>query len=155
MTEELSIIAVILAAIDLEWTIRRTIDAAADETLSRKIVSGLSKYEEEWENVCVTLRDQNPLASLTKIVRDWDGLKTAYQIRHDVIHGRSGTTSLKYATPRVEVMLEASVNIALAGKLGGADPYKRLRRRRLYGPTKEKNTASPARAMSPPIEAVD
>jgi glutamine synthetase type III len=130
-------IAVILAAIDLEWTLRRTIDAvsggepAAD---SRKRVSGLDGYAKEWNKLCVKGRGIEPLEN---IVENWAHLLDYYQIRHDIVHGKVGSTGLKYASVRVEAMLQAAKAVAETGKTHKADPYKRLAKRRLVRPDLE------------------
>jgi len=139
LTDDNAIIAVLLAAIDLEWTLRRTIDAAASkhpliiEKLKNSNISGLKRYETEWNKVCVKLHKMKPL---NQIVSHWEELDKYYQIRHDIIHGRVGSTGLKYATKRIELILNASVSIAAEGKLANVDPYKKLARRGLFGSKK-------------------
>jgi hypothetical protein len=120
LDEDNALIAVLLAAVDLEWTIRRTIDAMTKTDVSDKLISGLENYKKEWQMICV---QQGGMQTLDVIVDDWRLLKEYYQIRHDIIHGRTGSTTLDYASPRVEAMLEAAKSIAIAGKAAGADPY--------------------------------
>lgn len=133
-----AVIALILAAIDLEWTIRRVIDAMRttdSDPVSDKRVSGLDAYAKAWSK---TIRGETA-RSLGDIVDDWDGLKSDYQIRNDIVHGRKGTVGAQFAAKRVETILRASKAIANYGKNHGADPFLRLKQRRvLTGPTKRK-----------------
>ena len=136
LNDETAVIAVLLSAIDLEWTIRRTIDSALGNSLDeigKKNVSGLEGYEKAWNKFCVKGFGFEPLDTL---VGNWSELKKFYQIRHDIVHGRVGSTGVKYATRRVEAILQASKTIAEAGRTKKADPYRRLRKRRLVGQTK-------------------
>jgi hypothetical protein len=132
LDNERAVIAVILAAIDLEWTIRRTIDAATaklNPPPAPKTISGLDSYAREWKKHC------KGFAPLEALIPNWADFQRIYQIRHDIVHGRAGTTGLKYARTRVEAMLEASTLVAKEGSDRGACPFKRLKRRRLAGAT--------------------
>lgn len=135
LTPEDGAIAIILAAIDLEWTIRRAIDAgtddAATDTTDGKRVSGLTAYKKAWSK---TFKG-TAVPALNDIITDWDALEEAYQLRHDLVHGRVGTGSGSYLKARVECLLAASVAVAKHGAEHGFDPYRRLRKRRLTGPT--------------------
>lgn len=138
LNDENAVIAIILAAIDLEWTIRRVIDAKRkrnDELLSDRHVSGLPAYAKAWSK---TIGDDST-HSLIGIVDDWVKLKKEYQLRHEIVHGRISSIGAEFATERVELILAASKAIAAYGVENDADPYRRLKQRRvLSGPTKRK-----------------
>jgi hypothetical protein len=137
VSEDQSVIAVILAAIDLEWTIRRVIDgmlASRDQGFVPDKVSGLDAYAKVWSKALPPEDGQ----SLPDVVGEWQELKVAYQARNDIVHGRQGSTGLEFANSRVERILGASKSIAKYGSENGADPYHRLKKRVLTGPTKTK-----------------
>lgn len=136
LTQETTVIAVLLAAVDFEWTVRRVIDhrsTEGSESASEKPVSGPKGYARAWARAFKGQGAQ----SLQEVVGEWDRFLDVYQLRHDIIHGRKGTGGLTYVAPRVERLLAASKAIACHGKKNGVDVYKRLRKRgSLTGPTK-------------------
>jgi hypothetical protein len=134
LDNESAVIAIVLAAIDLEWTLRRVIDAmstAENKLAHDTYVSGLADYAKVWTRAAKA--GGHPL--LKEVVGDWDELIGAYQTRHDIVHGRQGTIGRLFATKRVETMLAASAAIVGYAKQHKLDPYKRLRQRTLAGPT--------------------
>jgi len=141
LTNKDAVIAALLAAVDLEWTIRRVLDHALSINsipLEQRPVSGLKAYAKVWAKV-FNGPGGKPLPS---VIDDWQYLVESYQLRHDLVHGRQGSGSLSYITKRVDCILVASKAIASFGLEHQADPYKRLRKRRLYGPTKRKEKPS-------------
>ena len=137
LTEEQAVIAVILAAINLEWTIRRVIDGMLNkqsETRSRDHVSSLEKYKKAWLKAVSAKSGK----TLPEVVGEWKELKDAYQARHDIVHGMQGSIGMDFASPRVRRILAASEAIAKYGSENGADPYQRLKKRILSGPTPRK-----------------
>ena len=136
LTPDTAVIAALLAAVDLEWTIRRVIDMTLGgdkELLDSKRISGLENYAKAWNRVVKGPEAQR----LQDIVGAWDSLIDAYQLRHDIVHGRQGTGGVRYVTKRVECLLEASKAIAEYGQARGIDPYRRLRSKAvLTGPTR-------------------
>ena len=135
LTPESTVIAALLAAVDLEWTIRRVICAAASTGVNEEgddRISGLPGYAKAWGKVV-----KGPQAArLEDVVGEWAQLLDAYQLRHDIVHGRQGTAGVRYVTQRVDRILAASVAIATHGAANGADPYRRLKRLSLARPTK-------------------
>ena len=128
LTNDEAIIAALLAAVDFEWTVRRVLDHASlgDPGLTKdQHVSGLDGYARAWARVLKTAHAKK----LQDVVPDWEALKKAYQLRHDIIHGRQGSSGLGYVTIRVSCILAASEAVAGYGRELGADPYKRLRKR--------------------------
>jgi len=139
LNDEQSLIAVILAAIDFEWTVRRVIDGLVNPSDNVKFpekVSGLVTYAKAW-GAAVSLHEGKPLS---EVVGDWKAFTEAYQLRHDVVHGRQAVTGLEYAILRVDRILAASKAVANYGSSNGANPYKRLRHRVLAGPTKKQQS---------------
>jgi len=137
VNEEQSVIALVMAAIDLEWTIRRVIDGMLAHKKPVTIpnrVSGLGAYANAWAIAVATTGGK----SLPEVVVEWPELKAAYQARNDIVHGRQGTAGLEFVSSRVERILTASKLIAKYGSENGADPYHRLKKRVLAGPTKTK-----------------
>jgi hypothetical protein len=128
LTQDAAIIAALLAAVDFEWTVRRILDhASTDDTQFKKdkYVSGLDGYAKVWAK---TLKAANGM-KLEDVVPDWEDLKKAYQLRHDIVHGKQGSSGLLYVTARVSCILSAAEAVATYGRQLGFDPYKRLRKR--------------------------
>jgi hypothetical protein len=128
LTQDAAIIAALLAAVDFEWTVRRVLDHAStgDTRLKKdKYVSGLDSYARVWAE---TLKAANG-RKLQDVVPDWEALKQAYQLRHDIVHGKQGSSGLRYVTARVSCILLAAEAVATYGRELGADPYKRLQKR--------------------------
>ena len=142
LTPDTAVIAALLAAVDLEWTIRRVIDMTLrgeKQLLDSQRISGLANYAKAWNRVV-----KGPGAQrLQDVVGSWDSLIDAYQLRHDIVHGRQGTSGVRYVTKRVDCMLAASKAIADYGRTRGADPYQRLRSKAvLTGPTRRSRSRS-------------
>ena len=136
LASDTAVIAALLAAVDLEWTIRRVIDRALggnEELIERKRISGLENYAQAWNRV-----NKGPGSKrLQDVVGPWRELLDAYQLRHDIVHGRQGTGGVRYVSARVECMLAAAKAIAEYGRERGIDPYVRLRGKPiLTGPTR-------------------
>ena len=137
LQRDTAIIAALLAAVDFEWTIRRVLDRAANEDkkqLEPPKISRLDQYSKEWSKIFCAPGSK----SLSKVVGDWNELRSAYQIRHDIVHGRQGSSGVNYAATRVNRILAASKAVADYGRQCGADPYRRIRRAILTGPTRKK-----------------
>ena len=125
-------IAVLLAAADWEWTVRRAILACGRsskkdlrENALRKC-HGPIKYAECWKKE-VTPRFHNKLETL---IDDWEFFhKDAFQLRNNLIHGVQGTVGQEYARKRVEFMISASKAIIEFSETNGAHIYgSRIRR---------------------------
>ena len=106
------VIAVLLAAADLEWTLRRAIRRFAHKTGNDpgpkfEKASGLGTYRECWAKAASPL-----FARLEEVVRDWNSLLTSFDLRHKLIHGAQGTTGASFAKIRVEAILAASAAVA-------------------------------------------
>jgi hypothetical protein len=146
LTKEHAVIAVLLAAVDFEWTVRRVIDhrsSGESQPTEGRQISGLVGYARAWARAF----KGGQAKRLEDVVGEWSAFNEAYQLRHDIIHGRKGSSGLNYVTPRVERMLAATAALAFYGKQNGADPYKRLRKRgALTGPTKREGKSAVSQA---------
>jgi hypothetical protein len=109
-------IAVILAAVDLEWTVRRAIRALGklptaklkDEILNSK-ERGIKGYKKIWKQyVCDDVEK-----SLVKVIgeKEWDQVTAAFDHRNLLIHGFEGTPHPEEATNSTESLIKASVKI--------------------------------------------
>jgi len=125
-------VAVISAASDLEWTLRRAIVAlgmSPNRDIHKKIekTSGLRIYAKHW-NAEVGARFNQ---SLELLIADWDNfVDKTYKLRHKLVHGAISKTTTEYATPRVEEILRATKAIIDFAKQNGIDLYSRLPVRR-------------------------
>ena len=108
LTKEHSGIAVILAAANFEWTLRRAILALGKKptAILRKEIektSNLDSYKDLWAEKVI-----KGVQGLPAIIPGWAELRTSYKLRHELVHGNKGTTGLEYAWARVDAFLEAS-----------------------------------------------
>ena len=127
-------IAVLLAAIDFEWTVRRAILALGtsptkDIRVSMENASGPKRYKEVWnEEVKPQLGE-----TLVEAVPDWFGLTEAFQYRHRLVHGIQGTIPAEKAIDSVEAFLGASTALeGMAVKHDGT-LYRRIVRYKQKG----------------------
>jgi hypothetical protein len=120
-------ISVIIAAVNFEWTVSRTIFILSQKTnknLRTKFreVYGIKKYKELWNDEVSKARN---LKTLPEIIGDWNSILKAFEIRNIIVHGRDGCTR-NMATPHVEALLKAAKEICdYCCSLGG-DIFKRL-----------------------------
>jgi hypothetical protein len=125
-------VAVISAAADLEWTLRRAIVAlgvSPNRDIHKKLerTSGLRKYAGHWTNEVARRHGR----SLESIVDDWeDFVNVTYQLRHKLVHGAIPSTTRDYAKPRVEKILAATKRVVDYSLSCDVDLYKRLPVRR-------------------------
>ncbi len=105
------VIAILLAAVDFEWTVRRAVIALGkntnrhirDTVLNR--CHGADDYKRAWS----TEVKARLSVGLPEVVPDWRFLKEeAYLMRHRVVHGVYARPSPKKAAERVEAFLVAS-----------------------------------------------
>jgi len=126
-------IAVLLAAADFEWTVRRAILALGyrpnaiirKESLHR--CSGIDEYKGAWVKEVVPYRKKR----LPNIIPNWKYFKEeAYDLRNKLIHGVSTTPGRKFAKDRCEAILKASAALVGYANRRGVDLYGRLPVRR-------------------------
>lgn len=140
-------IAVLLAAADCERTMRRAIlnlGTAPTSELAhrlgrprpigwlaprpkpRKYGSTIDGYASAWVDEVYTWCGR---ALKDDVVANWVSLKKAFQLRHDLIHGDTGTVGLGYATKCVETLLGATRQVDEFASAQGYDLTTRLKRR--------------------------
>ncbi|MCB1634529.1 MAG: hypothetical protein KDI51_08065 [Xanthomonadales bacterium] len=132
LTDGEPVIAVILAATDFEWTVRRAILALGTSpnfdiragVLFR--CSGLDNYRDAWKAE-VTPRFGK---RLPEVLADWSGFRTSFELRHRLVHGVTGTTGHKHASASVDAVLKGSTEVADFGSANGIDLFGRLPIRR-------------------------
>lgn len=110
LTEDRAPIAVVLAAVDFEWTVRRSIlSLGTNPTLHIRLVvmkknSSLDDYKESWKvEVQPWLK-----RSLPQLIPHWSDLRAAFHQRGKLVHGVVGSVKLEYAAKSVEDILTAS-----------------------------------------------
>lgn len=105
-------LSALLAVIHFEWTVRRAIIALG--TLPNVVVRaklknchGLDRYKDVWKDE-VSLGDVQK--SLPEVVKNWEGLRRAFRLRHRLVHGAT-SCGTEYASERVNWAIEATNNI--------------------------------------------
>jgi len=135
LTDESATIAVILAAIDFEWSVRRAILALGSSPTKhiREVVfagfhGGYGNYADAWnQEVAVWLK-----LSLAQAIPHWSRLANkrdgAVRLRGQIVHGATVSVSVDLARPRVEDWLAASTALEGLAIQHKTSLYKRLRR---------------------------
>ena len=140
LTKKDAAIAVLLAAANLEWTLRRAImlltrSARAAVRTKLEQCAGLSKYESTWNDEVFPHYKKK----LSVVVTNWKEIserkgnskrKGKFQLRHDLIHGSVGTCSVTFARSHVEAFLLAASDVDrfCLCEAHGKDIYKKLPR---------------------------
>ncbi len=110
-------VAILLAAIDFEWTLKRAILAFGTSPTKKlregfKDVYGLPKSRDKWrEEVQPRLG-----LSIDKAIPKWSQVHDAFEIRHKIVHGASVPVTLEYASPHVNCILAASESLEKLAK---------------------------------------
>jgi hypothetical protein len=125
-------IAVLLAAANVEWTIGRALlmlsknpNIDVRDRLER--AHGLKKYKELWKEE-LQLQDLH-FPGLATVINDWDKFSTAFELRHKLIHGR-GTCNRNMASDPVSRMLQAVADLYAFAESRGVDLNARPKIRR-------------------------
>lgn len=128
--------AAVLAAVHVEWTLRRAIVAlgcspnvAIRQRLER--CHGQRDYKVLWQAE-VTPRTG---VRLPDLIRDWEGLLRAFRLRNVLVHGVRSSTR-EYAAPCVRWAIDAARDVRHFCADRGVDLHARLpvRRRMIDGP---------------------
>jgi len=125
-------IAIILAAADFEWTVRRAIVALGSHPtkfIRKKIskLSGLPSYEKAWRQ---EVAKRVGGIELAKVVSDWKFFKeSAYDLRNRIVHGATSSVSVAFAQPRLDALLAASAAVTKFATVNGEPLYGRMIRR--------------------------
>lgn len=118
-------IAVLLAAIHFEWTVRRVMIALSkspNREIRKEMVFGIKRYKEFWN------KHVNE-AKFSDVIGDYDELNKKYQLRNKLIHGEGGFTK-NNAISSVETILKSAQNIITFSKEKGFDVNSKLPVRR-------------------------
>jgi len=123
-------IAVILSAVQFEWTVRRAIIAlgsSPNKKLREQLSQcyGLDKYKNMWK---LEVHPKHH-TRLTQIVENWQDLRDAFNLRDRLLHGLT-SCDRSYATRRVEAAIRAACFIRQFAQSKGVDLHKRLPIRR-------------------------
>ncbi len=102
-------IAVLLAAVNFEWTVGRCVlflSKSPNVELRKRLSKcyGLDYYKVFWKDELITHDPSIP--PLAKIVKNWSSFQDAFVLRHRLIHGRA-TCTRNMAVEPVETMLLA------------------------------------------------
>jgi hypothetical protein len=127
------VVAVILAASDFEWTVRRAILALASlptkevkKIFDSERKSGPSGFKDHWKNL-VKPRTGD---SLPHILPKWEIVsKEAFKLRNKLVHGVEGRVTSEYAEKMVDILLDASVTVAKYAEDHGETIFGRKIRR--------------------------
>jgi hypothetical protein len=136
LTKDDAAIAVLLAAANLEWTLRRaiillTISARAAVRAKLEQCHGLSSYESTWDDEVLPHHQRR----LSAVVKNWEDIsrrkgrsrrKGKFQLRHDLIHGSVGSCSVAFARSHVEAFLLAASDVETFCAERGKFIYKKL-----------------------------
>lgn len=128
-------LALILAAVNFEWTMSRAIlflSKTANAELRRKMLEYHSpdKYKDLWKEEVV---DSAGVPRLPSVIRNWSNVLTAFKARNRLVHGKDRYTR-NMATPHIEALL-AGVQFVdrycegLGAPLYGRMPIRRSRPR--------------------------
>ena len=128
------VIAILLAAVDFEWTVRRAIIALGTNTnrVIRDTVldrcHGPDDYKKAWKAEVARQVDR----SLAQVVPRWSFVRgEAFLLRHQVVHGLKGLPSSRKTADRVEAFLQGSEAIDKLAEVHGVQLFgKRLPVRR-------------------------
>ena len=139
LKEDTATIAVILAAIDFEWTIRRAILALGCsptkhirlEILGNKNKSGgPDAYKKAWNAEPYQYLKKRIDEAIPHWSRLTDSKLGALRLRNQIVHGIRGSVSLELATDKVRDFLEASKCLEQLARDNNTSIYKRIERRK-------------------------
>lgn len=124
-------IAVILAAVDFEWTVRRAILALGTSSTKeiRKSLEtswGLEKYKDLWrEEVATRLH-----VTLVEVIPHWGELRELFRFRDRLVHGAVGVISRDAAKRSVEYILQGSKELEAFAIRNEGSLYRHIVRRK-------------------------
>ena len=122
-------IAVMLAAIHFEWTVKRAIlklSRRPTVTLRGELVRvyGLDGYKKAWSSEVGGESLPNVMGRVY-----WHRVTVAFTLRNQIVHGAGGCSRV-FAEPRVAALLTAAERIREMVSANGLDLFSRLRPRR-------------------------
>ena len=124
-------VAVILAAADFEWTVRRAIVAlgrSPTKVIRQHLAEcyGLDRYKEAWK------QEVQPRfgIGLAGVVPEWQFFREkAYDLRHKIVHGLSSSVPVAFGQSRLDSILAASSAVTTFADSAGEPLYGRIIRR--------------------------
>jgi hypothetical protein len=124
-------IALVVSSVYFEWTMCRAIvglslrpNKEVRKDLER--IYGLAFYKEFWRKELGHLSGAH---TLPLVVKDWNGITTAFDARNVLVHGRNRYTP-NMAAPKVESLLAGVSDVCDFSLKHGLDINKRLPQRR-------------------------
>jgi hypothetical protein len=153
-------IAIILAAVDFEWTLRRVIlacgNAKSKDILNRLMYKSLNQYKKAYfdlhkENISEDeeKRHENKIWSpsgldaykkmwkqeingerLGSVLKNYESLISAYDVRNRIAHGISVPIKREYASEVTKIFLVESKNLAEKSKKNGGNIFSKIDRRK-------------------------
>ena len=124
-------VSLIIATANFEWTVSRAVILLSPSTnrelrIMLEKVYGIERYKDFWRD---EVSRKRMLKTLPEIVKDWQGVLSAFESRNKVVHGRDRCTR-NMASPKVEVLLNAASEIrdycnSLGGNFQGRLPIRR------------------------------
>lgn len=125
-------IALVIAAVYFEWAICRALIGLSKRPNKQlredlKDYHGLEAYKDLWRD---ELQHLDGAQRLPEVVSDWQAVKSAFNARNVLVHGRDRYTP-KMATPHVETLLAAVADICAFTVENGVDINQRLPQRRV------------------------
>ncbi len=126
--QENSSIALIMAAINFEWTIRRIMISLSKQPNKDirellKYTSGLERYKDVWKKALPNEK------RLTNIISNWKDLDDQFKLRGSIVH--SGNFKiLSIVSIGVEKINKYTIELIEFSKSRGYDPYDRLKIKR-------------------------
>jgi hypothetical protein len=132
MSEGEPAIALLIAAADLERTMRRAIIALASEpTLEvREAIEEkyrtIGVYPKAWRRFV----EGAGKAPLTEVLPNFEAVLGAFNLRNELIHGVRGTAEWKYAHKQVAIILDATERLTNFASQHGIDLTAKLKARR-------------------------
>lgn len=124
-------IAILLAAVQFEWVVSRSIlilgnSSTAD--LGKRVykTSGLNAYVELWRDEVSIPRGEK---RLPQVVTNWQEFRESFKARHRIVHGTMSANK-SYALKHVHPILDASEHVRKFTESLGEDLHQKLKSRR-------------------------
>jgi hypothetical protein len=124
-------IAVILAAVDFEWTVRRAI-LSLGSLPTTEIRASLESYRrfEDYKDFWNSHVKPRLNVTLVQVVGDWSNVRKAFDSRNRLVHGITGAIKRGDAENRTHAALNASQDLEAFCEKNGGSVYQRIDRRK-------------------------
>ena len=114
-------IAIILAALHFEWTVKRAIIALGETPnldLQKEKTSGLEDYKGLWKKE-ISTPAKTP--RLPEVVKQWKDLDKAFKTKNYLVHGMATSCTPTHASKIVSTILDATNDVIIFCKENGYD----------------------------------